>query len=58
VHYAGGKLTKAATPGNPQTLTILSVSRIPGTTEQLAGGFTHKALDRGTNVVAVILQYS
>lgn len=58
VHFAAGKLTKAATPGNPQNLTIESVSRIPGTAQQLAGGFTHKPFDRGTNVVAVILQYS
>ena len=54
VHYAGGKLTTAAV--NPATLTIDSVSRIPGTTQVLAGGFTH-APD-GTNVVAVLLQSS
>ena len=54
VHYAGGKLAKAAI--NPATLTIDSVSRIPGTTQMLAGGFTH-APD-GTNVVAVLLQSS
>ncbi len=54
VHYAGGKLTKAAV--NPATLTIGSVSRIPGTTQMLAGGFTH-APD-GTNVDAVLLQSS
>jgi hypothetical protein len=54
VHYAGGKLTKAAV--NPATLTIDSVSRIPGTTQMLAGGFT-QAPD-GTNVDAVLLQSS
>jgi hypothetical protein len=54
VHYAGGKLTQAAV--NPAKLTIDSVSRIPGTTQMLAGGFTH-APD-GTNVVAVLLQSS
>jgi hypothetical protein len=54
VHYAGGKLTKAAV--NPATLTIDSVSRIPGTTQMLAGGFTHAP--NGTNVVAVLLQSS
>jgi hypothetical protein len=57
VHYAGGKLTKAAVPGNPANLTISSVARIPGTTQQLAGGFTHPANDR-TASSAVILQYS
>ena len=41
---------------NPATLTIDSVSRIPGTTRMLAGGFSH-APD-GTNVVAVLLQSS
>ena len=54
VHYTGGKLTTAAV--NPATLTIDSVSRIPGTTQMLAGGFTH-APD-GTNVDAVLLQSS
>jgi hypothetical protein len=54
VHYAGGTLTRAAV--NPSTLTVFSVSRIPGTTQMLAGGFTH-APD-GTNMVAVLLQSS
>jgi len=54
VDYAGGKLTKAAV--NPATLTIDSVSRIPGTTQMLADGFTHTP--DGTNVVAVLLQSS
>jgi len=56
VHYAGGKFTKAAV--NPATVTIQSLSRIPGTTQQLAGGFTHAAGQRGANVVAVLFQYS
>lgn len=58
VHYAAGKLTKASVPVNPATLTVTSVARIPGTSEQLAGGFTHAAGDRGAKVVAVLLQYS
>jgi hypothetical protein len=57
VHYAAGKLTKAALPVNPATITIRSVARIPGTTGQLAGGFTHPSGDRTANH-AVILQYS
>jgi len=57
VHYAAGKLTKAALPVNPATITIRSVARIPGTTQQLAGGFTHHSGDR-TAIDAVILQYS
>lgn len=58
VHYAGGKLTKAAVPVSPATLTIGSVARVPGGTQQLAGGFTHASGNRGAKVVAVILQYS
>ena len=54
LHYADGTITKAAV--SPATLTINSVSPIPGTTQMLAGGFTH-APD-GTNVDAVLLQSS
>lgn len=54
VHYADGKLTSAAV--NPATLDIDSVSRIPGTTRMLAGGFSHAPDD--TNVVAALLQSS
>jgi hypothetical protein len=57
VHYSAGKLTKAAVPINPATLTITSVARIPGTTEQLAGGYTHPN-DNRTATGAVILQSS
>jgi hypothetical protein len=39
-------------------MTIQSLSRIPGTTQQLAGGFTHASGNRGGNVVAVLWQYS
>jgi hypothetical protein len=56
VHYAGGKFTEAAV--NQATITIQSLSRIPGTTGQLAGGFTHASGNRGGNVVAVLWQYS
>jgi hypothetical protein len=57
VHYAGGKLTKAAVPVNPATLTITSVARIPGTSEQLAGGHTRPA-DNRTATSGVLLEYS
>ena len=43
---------------NQATITIQSLSRIPGTTQQLAGGFTHASGNRGGNVVAVLWQYS
>jgi hypothetical protein len=58
LHYAGGKLTKAVLPVGAAKINVISVSRIPGTTQQLAGGFTHAANNSGTNVVAVLLQYS
>ena len=58
VHYVGGKLTKATLPVSAPKITIESVARVPGGTQQLAGGFTHAANDRGTSVVAVILQFS
>jgi hypothetical protein len=57
VHYAGGKLTEAVLPLNPNNIDVVSVSRIPGTTQQLAGGFTSNP-GRGSNIDAVILQYS
>jgi hypothetical protein len=56
LHYAAGKLTPAALPVGARGITIDSVARIPGTTEQLAGGSTHGTA--GTNVVGVVLQYS
>ncbi|WP_300605484.1 hypothetical protein [Trebonia sp.] len=58
LHYAAGKLTKAATPGKAGTLTTDAVAQIPGSTQQLAGGFTHAVGNLGANVVAVLLQYS
>ena len=57
VHYAAGTLTKATLPVSAPQITIGAVGRIPGTAAQLAGGFTHKAGDRGTGAVAVLLRY-
>jgi hypothetical protein len=54
VHYSGGRLTEAALPGGGTRIDVISVSQIPGTTGQLAGGFTHTPA--GTGIVAVILQ--
>ncbi len=58
LHYAAGKLTPAVLPVGVHEITIDSVARIPGTTEQLAGGSTHAADNGGTDVVAVLLEYS
>jgi hypothetical protein len=58
VHYAAGKLRPVALPGNSRAIAVVSISRIPGTTAQLAGGDTFKASQPGVNQVAIILQYS
>jgi len=55
VHYLGGRLTTAALPVGARRIDVLSIARIPGTTQLLAGGLTHTLA--GTGVVAVILQY-
>ncbi len=58
VHYSNGKLTKAALPVAAATITVSAVSRVPGSTAQIAGGFTHTAGNLGENVVGVLLKYS
>jgi hypothetical protein len=56
LHYSDGKFTKAALPGNGQPARAVSVSRIPGTADQLAGGFLPAA--DGSTYYALIMQYS
>ncbi len=58
VHFAAGKLTPAALPGSPQAISVVSVSRVPGTAAQLASGAVFKAGQPGVNQTAVILQFS
>jgi hypothetical protein len=58
VHYAAGRLTPAALPGNPLGITVVSVSRVPGGRDQLAGGAIFKPLLPGVNQSAAILRYS
>ncbi len=58
VHYTGGKLITARLPVAAPYISVDSIARVPGTTQQLAGGFTHAKGDPSRNVVAVILQYS
>jgi len=58
VHYAAGTLTQEPLPVRGQKLRIDSVANIPGTTQALAGGFTHAVNNPATKVVAVILQFS
>jgi hypothetical protein len=57
LHYADGKLTKAALPKNGgASATAETVSRVPGTAQQLAGGYLPAA--DGSTHYAIILQYS
>ncbi|HEY0935484.1 MAG TPA: hypothetical protein VGD91_17280 [Trebonia sp.] len=58
VHYANGKLARAALPVSAPAITVGAVARVPGTAQQLAGGFTHAAGNRGLKVAAVLLRYS
>jgi hypothetical protein len=58
VHYANGKLTAAALPVSASQITVNAVAQVPGTAQQLAGGFTHAAGNRGAKIVAVVLSYS
>ena len=58
VRYAAGRLTAAALPVGAPKITILAVSRIPGTAQQLAGGFTHASGNGGASVAGVLLKYS
>jgi hypothetical protein len=57
VHYFNGKLTKAALPVAAAKITVSAVARVPGTSAQIAGGFTHTAGNLGGNVVGVVLKY-
>jgi hypothetical protein len=57
VHYSDGKLTPAALPVAAAKITVSSLSRVPGSAGQIAGGFTHAAGNPGAGVVAVLLTY-
>jgi hypothetical protein len=54
-HFSGGKLTTASLPVSGRQIDLLSVTPIPGTTEAIAGGYTHSP--DFTNIVSVVLQY-
>jgi hypothetical protein len=58
VHYSAGKLTSVTLPVSQPKITVMATSRIPGTSQQLAGGDTHASDNGGVNVVAVVLKYS
>ena len=58
VHYAAGRLTPATLPGTSRGIAVGSISRVPGTPDQLAGGDTFTAPTPGSHQVARILMYS
>jgi len=57
LHYSAGTLTEPALPHGAEGIDVESIANVPGTTEMLAGGFTHATNNPGAKVVAVILQY-
>jgi hypothetical protein len=57
-HYTGGKLLQAKLPVSAPRITVTAVSRIPGSLQQLAAGYTHPTGNLGSNIVGVLLQYS
>lgn len=56
LHYSAGKLTDARLPVSADSIEMRSVAHVRGTSETLAGGFTHSADNPAANEVAVILQ--
>ena len=58
VHYSAGKLTKAALPIAAAKIYVGAIARIPGTTDQLAGGNSHTAGTDGSGVTGIVLEYS
>jgi hypothetical protein len=57
LHYSGGLLTAAKLPVAASKIDVTSIAAIPGTTEALAGGFTHAAFAPATNSLSAILQF-
>lgn len=58
LHYSGGKLVKVRLPGGTsQPTAITGMSRVPGTTEELAVGNLHAA-DSTAKLYGDLLQYS
>ena len=55
-HFSHGKLTSAKLPVPGQQISIFSIAPIPGTTQAIAGAFTHNPAF--TKTASVVLQYS
>jgi hypothetical protein len=57
MHFADGKFTRSPLPVSGERITIEAVANIPGTTQALAGGWTHAPHNPGRPTAAVVLQY-
>jgi hypothetical protein len=57
LHYAGGHLTVASLPGGTGRTSVDTVSRVPGTAEELAGGFTHALNNPGADDAGALLEF-
>jgi hypothetical protein len=57
LHYSGGTLAPVTLPASSSMIDIDSVALIPGSTNVLAGGYTHAAGNQGSDVVSVLLEY-
>ncbi len=57
LHYAAGRLTVASLPGGTRRTLVDTVSRIPGTSQALAGGFTHAPSNPGAHDAGALLEF-
>jgi hypothetical protein len=58
LHYSGGKLTPASLPAGSGAIDVRALALIPGTSDVLAGGFTHAPASPASNPAATILEYA
>jgi hypothetical protein len=57
LHYTAGHLTVASLPGGTGRTSVDTVSRIPGTSGVLAGGFTHALNNPGADDAGALLEF-
>jgi hypothetical protein len=57
LHFTAGHLKVASLPGGTGRTSVDTVSRIPGTSDVLAGGFTHALNNPGVNDAGALLEY-
>ena len=58
LHYSNGRLSQTTLPVPSSKINVETVSLIPGSSDVLAGGFSHAADNTGGNDVAVLLEYA